>query len=138
MSPEQVLGDPLELDIRRDVYALGLILYQFLAGRPPYQVSSYLPEAIQTIREKDAPRLSSISGGYRGDIETIAAKALEKDKGRRYASAAAMAEDIRRYQNNEPIMARAPSTAYQLRKFARRHRALMAGAAVVLVLNCIN
>jgi tetratricopeptide (TPR) repeat protein len=133
MSPEQALGDPLELDTRSDVYALGLILYQLLAGRPPYQVSSYLPEAIQTIREEDAPRLGSISRGYRGDLETIAAKALEKDKGRRYGSAAAMAEDIRRFLNNEPIMARAPSTAYQLRKFSHRHRALMAGGAVVVI-----
>jgi hypothetical protein len=78
--------------------------------------------AVKTIREEDPPRLGSISHGYRGDIETIAAKALEKDKGRRYASAAAMAEDIRWYLNDEPVMARPPSTTYQLRKFACQRR----------------
>jgi tetratricopeptide (TPR) repeat protein len=133
MSPEQVLGDPLELDTRSDVYALGIILYELLAGQPPYKVSRHLPEAAQTIREEDAAPLSSISRAYRGDIETIVAKALEKDKGRRYASAAGMAEDIRRYLNDEPIMARPPSATYLLRKFARRHRALMAGGAAVFV-----
>src|SRR5271155_818003 len=72
---------------------------------------------------------------YRGDIETIVAKALEKDRARRYASAAWMAADIRRYLADEPIVARPPSASYQLQKFARRHRALVAGAAgVVLVL----
>ncbi len=133
MSPEQVLGDPLELDTRSDVYSLGMILYELLAGRQPYKVSPRLPEAVQTIREGDPAPLSSVSRTYRGDIETIVAKALEKDKGRRYASAAGMAEDIRRYLNDEPIIARPPSAMYQLRKFARRHKALMAGGAAVFV-----
>jgi tetratricopeptide (TPR) repeat protein len=133
MSPEQVLGDPLELDTRSDVYALGVILYELLAGRPPYKVSPHLHEAVQTIREEDPAPLSSVSRAYRGDIETIVAKALEKDKGRRYASAAGMAEDIRRHLNDEPIIARPPTAAYQLRKFARRHRALMAAGAAVFV-----
>src|SRR5215831_6329494 len=133
MSPEQVLGDPLELDTRSDVYSLGLILYELLAERPPYKVSPRLTEAVQTIREEDPAPLSSASRAYRGDIETIAAKPLEKDKSRRYASAAGMAEDIRRYLNDEPIIARPPTVAYQLRKFARRHRALVTGGAIVFV-----
>jgi tetratricopeptide (TPR) repeat protein len=131
MSPEQALADPLELDTRSDVYALGVILFELLAGRLPYKVSRQLHEAVRTIREEDPARLSSVSRAYRGDIETIAAKALEKDKVRRYSSAAELASDIQRYLKDEPIVARRPGTAYQLQKFARRHRALVAGVASV-------
>jgi hypothetical protein len=133
MSPEQVLADPLELDTRSDVYALGVILYELLADRLPYTLSNKLHEALQTIRETDPARLSSISRNYRGDIETIVAKALEKDKTRRYNSAADLATDIRHYLDEEPIAARRPSTAYQLQKFARRNRALVAGVTAVFV-----
>ncbi len=133
MSPEQVLADPLELDTRSDVYALGVILYELLADRLPYTLSHKLHEALQTIREADPAPLSSISRNYRGDIETIVAKALEKDKTRRYNSAADLAADIRHYLDEEPIAARRPSTAYQLQKFARRNRALVAGVAAVFV-----
>ena len=116
MSPEQVLGDPLGIDIRSDVYALGVILFELLAGRLPYQNSRQLPEALHTIREEDPARLSSVSRTYRGDLDTIVGKALEKDKARRYASAADLAADIQRYLRYEPITARPPSTTYQLRK----------------------
>ena len=134
MSPEQVQGDPLEVDIRSDIYSLGVILYELLAGRLPYDVNRRkLYEAIQTIREEDPVSLSSIRGEYRGDIETIVGKALEKDKARRYASAADLAADIQRYLNDEPIAARAPTAGYHLRKFTRRHRALVAGVAAVFV-----
>ncbi len=92
-----------------------------------------MPEAIQTIREEDAAPLSSIDRGYRGDVETIAAKAFEKDKARRYSSAAELAADIRRYLQDEPITARPATTTYQLRKFARRHKALVSGVASVFV-----
>ena len=109
MSPEQVLADPLELDTRSDVYALGVILFELLAGRLPYKVSPQLHEALHTIREEDPAPLSAISRSYRGDIETIVGKALEKDKARRYASAAEMAADIRRYLSDEPIAAGRPA-----------------------------
>jgi len=131
MSPEQVLADPLELDTRSDVYALGVILYELLAGRLPYKLSRQPHEAARTIRDEDPTRLSSVSRLYRGDIETIAAKALEKDKARRYASASGLAADIQRYLKDEPITARPPSATYQVRKFARRHKALVAGLAAV-------
>ncbi len=136
MSPEQVLGDPLEVDTRSDVYALGVILYELLSGRLPYAVNHrQLPEAVHTIREEEPASLSSAGRDYRGDIETLVDKALEKDKTRRYTSAADLGADIQRYLNDEPIAARPPSAAYQLQKFARRHRGLMAGtAAVFLVL----
>jgi tetratricopeptide (TPR) repeat protein/tRNA A-37 threonylcarbamoyl transferase component Bud32 len=135
MSPEQVLADPLELDTRSDVYSLGAILYELLGKRLPYNTQGQLHEAVLAISQKDPPSLATLNRAYRGDIETIVGKALEKDKARRYASAAALAADIRRYLADEPITARPPSTGYQLRKFARRHRALVAGvAAVFLVL----
>src|SRR5579863_1037552 len=134
MSPEQALGDPRELDVRSDVYSLGVICYELLAGRLPYQASGKLHEAIEAIRETDPARLSLVNRIYRGDIETIVAKALEKDKARRYSSAAEFAADIRRYLSDEPILARPASTAYQLRKFARRNKALVTGLAAAFAL----
>jgi eukaryotic-like serine/threonine-protein kinase len=112
MSPEQVLADPLELDTRSDVYALGVVLYELLAGRLPYTVSPRLHEAVQTIREEEPRPLSTFNSAYRGEIETIVCKALEKDKTRRYASTAELGADIRRYLQDEPIMARPASATY--------------------------
>src|SRR5215831_9559297 len=133
MSPEQAVGDPLEVDTQSDVYALGVILYELLAGRLPYHLSRKPHAAARTIQEEDPTPLSSISRVYRGDIETIVAKALEKDKARRYASASGLAADIQRYLKDEPIAARPPSASYQLRKFARRNKALVTGVAAVFV-----
>jgi serine/threonine protein kinase/Tfp pilus assembly protein PilF len=133
MSPEQVLADPLKLDARSDVYALGVILFELLAGRRPYEISRQLDEAVRTIREADAAPLSSVNGTYRGDVEVIVAKALEKNKMQRYSSAAGLAEEIQRYLRDEPILARRPSTLYQLRKFIRRQKALVAGVTAVFI-----
>jgi tetratricopeptide (TPR) repeat protein/tRNA A-37 threonylcarbamoyl transferase component Bud32 len=134
MSPEQVVADPSEVDPRTDVYALGIILYELLAGKLPYSVDrKTLPDAVQVIREQEATRLSSVSRVYRGDIETIVGKALEKEKTRRYTSAAELASDIRHYLSDEPISARPPSATYQLGKLVRRHRALFTGIAAVFV-----
>ncbi len=133
MSPEQVLADPLELDTRSDVYALGVILYELLAARLPYKLGHHLHEAVHAIREEDPAPLSSVSRVYRGDIETIVGTALNKEKTRRYGSAADLAADIRRYLKDEPIVARPPTTTYQLRKFARRHKGLVGGLAAVFV-----
>ena len=131
MSPEQVLADPLDLDTRSDVYALGVILFELLAGRLPYQISCQLPEAVRMIREEEPTPLSSLDRMYRGDIETIVGKALEKDRARRYSSSADLAGDIQRYLRDEPITARRPSATYQLQKFVRRHKAFMLGLSIV-------
>ena len=134
MSPEQVLADSKEVDRRSDVYSLGVILYELLSGHLPYDVSRVqLHEAIQTILEEDPTSLSSINRQYRGDVETIVGKALEKDKTRRYAQAADLGSDIQRYLNDQPITARPPSASYQLRKFTRRHWVLVTSAAAVFL-----
>lgn len=131
MSPEQVTGDPDELDTRSDVYTLGVILYELLAGKPPYEIGKQIHETMRTIREKEPIALRIVNRTFRGDIETIVAKALEKDKTRRYGSAAELAADIRRYLHDEPIVARPASATYQIHKFARRHKALVGGIAAV-------
>ncbi len=137
MSPEQVAGDPAALDTRSDVYSLGVILFEMLAGRLPFELQDLsLPSAIQKISDGAAPRLGSIAAACRGDLETIVAKALEYDKDRRYDSAASLAADVRRFLADEPIAARPASTVYQIRKFARRNKGLVgsAGAIVVVLL----
>lgn len=134
MSPEQAVADHKALDRRSDVYALGVILYELLSSRLPYAThGKAMHEVVRAIREQDPAPLSTIHGNYRGDIDTIVAKALEKDRARRYASAAELAADIRRYLADEPITARPASTAYQLQKFVRRHRALVAGTTAVFL-----
>ncbi len=133
MSPEQCLGRSGDVDGRSDVYALGVILFELLSGRLPYDLSQRtVPEAMQVIGQQDATRLSSINRVFRGDLDTIGAKALEKDRERRYASAQALAGDIERYLHDEPIIARPPSFMYQFRKFARRNKAAVIGAASVV------
>jgi WD40 repeat protein/serine/threonine protein kinase len=134
MSPEQALADPLDIDTRSDVYSLGVILYELLTGQLPYPVSRKIHEAIQAIREADPVRISLINRMYRGDIETIVNKALEKDRSCRYPSASGMAADLHRYLTDEPISARPPSASYQLRKLAHRHRVLVLAITAVLVI----
>ena len=134
MSPEQVGGDPVDLDTRSDVYAMGVIAYELLAGRLPYDLSRMMiAEAARIIKEEEPTRLSSINRTLRGDVETIVSKALEKDKVRRYQSAESLASDIRRYLKDEPIAARPASTWYQVQKFSRRNTGLVIGVAAAFV-----
>jgi WD40 repeat protein/serine/threonine protein kinase len=138
MSPEQLSGDHAAIDRRADVYALGVILFELAAHRLPLRLDNQpLAETARIILENDPPRLGTVNPELRGDVETIVAKALEKDRERRYPSAAELASDLRHWLAHEPILARPPSALYHLRKFARRHRGLVggvlaAGAALVL------
>jgi len=135
MSPEQAGGNPDDLDTRSDVYALGIILYRLLAGRLPYVVDNLpIPDAVRVVRETDPTPLSSVNRTFRGDLETIAAKALSKEKERRYQSVTAFASDLRRYLKNEPIDARPASAFYQISKFARRHSSLVMVSSVCIAL----
>ncbi len=135
MSPEQVSGNPEMLDTRSDVYSLGVVLFELLVGRLPHELADKtIPEAIRIIGDEDPQRLSSVDRSLRGDLDTIVAKALERDKTRRYQSAGEFATDVRHYLTDEPITARPASTFYQLTKFARRNRALVVGVAASFLL----
>ncbi len=135
MSPEEARGDLDGIDVRSDVYSLGVIFYELLAGQLPYRVSrAVLHEAVRTICEEPPPRPSAFNRSLRGDLDTIALKALEKTRARRYQSAAAFAEDIERYLTDQPILARRASGLYQIRKLVVRHKLFCTFlAALILV-----
>jgi len=135
MSPEQVSGDPAAIDTRSDVYGLGVVAFELLTNNLPHAVKGKpIAEAARIIRDEAPTRLSTFETTGRGDLETILAKALEKDKEQRYQSAAQFAADLQRYLDNEPIIARPPSVSYRMRKFTQRHRALVAALVAIFVL----
>lgn len=134
MSPEQLSGTVGEIDHRSDVYALGVILYELLAGRAPLDMSALsVPQATVAVREREPTPLGRVNHAWRGDIEAIVGKALEKDPAQRYESAAALGADIRRYLAFEPVLARPQTTWYQAQKFTRRNRALVAGVGATML-----
>ena len=129
MAPEQARGDNAHVDRRTDVYGLGATLYQALLGRPPFEgepVSAILLQVLQA--EPTPPR--RIAPSLPADLETIVLKCLEKEPQRRYDSARALAEDLQRFLDGEPVAARPAGLLYRLGKKARKHKAIAAALLV--------
>ncbi len=158
MSPEQAEMSGLDIDTRSDIYSLGVLLYELLTGRPPFDpkslVSAGLDEIRRIIREVEPPRPSTrlstltdleratiaklrgilpaqLSTLLRGDLDWIVMRCLEKDRMRRYETANALALDVLRHLHDEIVVARPPSAAYRLRKLVRRHRLVFASVTAV-------
>ncbi|CAN5221654.1 hypothetical protein BH24PSE2_BH24PSE2_23710 [soil metagenome] len=146
-APEQVRGEPVTTV--SDVYSLGVVLYELLAGHPPYQLKGRpLPEILRTITE-DEPVSPSAMIGQRavdtnggasrlrrqlaGDLDSIVMMAIRKEPERRYVTVDQFGKDLRRYLQNRPVLARPDTTFYRVRKFVRRHAAGVTAAALVLV-----
>lgn len=138
-SPEQAAGQPDQIDIRTDVYSLGVIFYELLTGQMPYPAGGSMVSAIRNITEIE-PRPPSERRRELGDeIDTIVLKALAKEPARRYQSAGELSRDLQHYLAGEPIDARRDSTWYVLRKSARRYRiALSLSGAFVLFLSVVT
>lgn len=138
MSPEQVRGNPDEIDVRSDVYSLGVILYEMLAGRRPYNIhGAMLVVAARIICETPPEPLSKSWSGTKKldrDLETIVEKALEKPAARRYQSVSALGDDVTRFLAGQPILARPPSVAYQFQKLAARHKVGVGFAAALALM----
>jgi serine/threonine protein kinase len=161
MSPEQAAMSGLDIDMRSDVYALGVLLYELLTGTTPLEdrqlCESDYAELLRLIREEEAPRPSTrlaalgdsavpLAGNrgldvkrltrlLSGDLDLVVMKALEKDRNRRYSTPGLLADDLDRYLRGEAILARSPSTVYKVKKLAWRHRtAVLVGCAVTAAL----
>lgn len=160
MSPEQAQLSGLDVDTRSDIYSLGVLLYELLTGRTPFDqkelVNSGFDEMRRTLREDDPQRpslmLTSMANtdlttiaerrcaeppklikSIKGDLDWIVMKALEKDRARRYETANGLGMDIQRYLNLEPVLARPPSRLYQLRKLIRRNKVVFASGTIVVL-----
>jgi non-specific serine/threonine protein kinase/serine/threonine-protein kinase len=134
MSPEQASG--ADVDSRADVYSLGVVLYELLCGALPFDPTSLRGAGdsiaiARHIRDTAPPRPSTRVRQLRGDLDRIVMMAMHKDRAHRYATAQALADDVRRHLNHEPVLARPPTLAYQARKFARRNRVLVTMSALV-------
>ncbi len=134
MSPEQAQLAPLDIDLRTDVYSLGVVLYELLAGQRPYTVSGggfSREQLAREIGEGEARRPSDCVTGERaamlqGDLDWIVLKAIEKDRTRRYSSVQELASDLERHARNEPVLAGPPTWSYRADRFVRRHKLAVA------------
>lgn len=134
MSPEQCEARPFEIDVRSDVYSLGVVLYQLLCGEPPYDVSQIsIASAARVICEQEPIRPRMLHRKLRGDLELILLKAIEKDRERRYQSAADLARDIRHFLAHEPIEARPPTLWSRCLRFAARHPIVMTTVTSIFI-----
>ncbi len=132
-SPEQAAGESSKIDVRTDVYSLGVVLYHLLVGRFPYPVDGGPRDVLDNILRAEPARPRGIDRTIPVDVEAIVLKCLAKERGRRYQSAGELGEDLRRYLSGWPVAARPPSTIYQIGKFARRNKgAVAAGGAVMM------
>lgn len=132
MSPEQALGRHAAVDRRSDVYSLGATLYEVLAGRLPFEGGTPFEVMSRVLSEEPAP-IGTLVPGFPRDLDTIVLKCLEKDPGRRYDSARALADDLRRFLDGEPIAARPAGRLARLVRRARRNPALALTAAGLLI-----
>jgi WD40 repeat protein len=131
MSPEQAGGRRGSVTTASDVYGLGAVLYSLLTGRAPFGGASVV-ETIDAVRNRPPEPPRRLNAAVPRDLETICLKCLEKDSARRYQMAADLAADLRRWLGHQPIRAQPPSALYQLRKFARRHTALVGGVVATV------
>jgi WD40 repeat protein/tRNA A-37 threonylcarbamoyl transferase component Bud32 len=135
MAPEQAAGKARQAGPAADVYALGAVLYELLTGRPPFRAATALDTVLQVLSEEPAS-VRQLQPGVPADLETVCHHCLQKEPGKRYASALALAEDLRRFQRGEPIRARRVGRVERGWKWLKRHpwQAGLAGTAAVLVL----
>ena len=132
MPPEQARGDVRAMDRRSDVYSLGATLYDVIAGRPPFVAEDSL-SLLMMVGYGDAPSLGKVQKGVPEEIETIVMKCLEREPARRYDSARALAEDLRRFLDGEPILARRASFRYVLLKKVKKNKLFTALLAVLVL-----
>jgi len=132
-SPEQAAGRFTEVDVRSDVYALGVILYQMLTGSFPYPIDGGPAQVLNVIQNVEPTRARTRNGLIDDELETIVHKCLQKDPARRYQSAGELAEDLRRHQAGDPIAAKRDALPYLIKKAARRY-AMPVGIAATFML----
>ncbi|GJM24857.1 MAG: hypothetical protein DHS20C16_12720 [Phycisphaerae bacterium] len=134
MSPEQLSGDPYSVNTRADIYALGVILYRLLSNSMPFDVTGLkFPQAAQIILNSDPPKLCDHNPELAGDLEVIAAKAMAKEQERRYASVSEFADDLKRYLDGEPVLAKPSSLSYRMSKHIQRNKGLAFGVALAFM-----